>query len=284
MITFGRMNQLSITEIVQLWNRSFTGYLIPVQMTESLLLARLGKLKISPRHSVVAYKEGRAVGFVSQAIETIGGKRIAWNGGTGVVPEERGTGVGAALVAEALRVLKTEKVDMATLEAIETNTPAIRLYEKMGYHIVSPLYFYSLSKASVHAPASSTPTHRYRHTVVRGMESVPFVPTVIPWQNHPDVMTQPEVWVGTHGNEVGGYILFERRKNAEGRHQLMMFQLAVRSDAYAVEFIEQRIQAHPADHYQTFNLVASPTLCQALERVGFEKQRGQVWMHQELNA
>jgi GNAT superfamily N-acetyltransferase len=282
MITFRRMNQLSIVEIVELWNRSFTGYLIPVQMTESLLLARLGKLKISTRHSVVAYKENRAVGFVAQAIESMAGKRIAWNGGTGVVPEERGTGVGAALVAEALRVLKTESVDMATLEAIETNTPAIRLYEKMGYHIVSPLYFYALSKESVHAPASSTPTHRYRHTVAQAMETIPFVPAVTPWQNHPDVMTQPEVWLGYQGDEARGYILyilFERRKNAEGKHQLMVFQLAVRSDAYAVELIEQWIQAHPADQYQTFNLVASPTLCQALERVGFEKQRGQVWMH-----
>jgi len=45
------------------------------------------------------------------------------------------------LIEKALDLLNQQKVNIAKLEALSINQPAIKLYEKVGYIVVDTLYF-----------------------------------------------------------------------------------------------------------------------------------------------
>ena len=77
------------------------------------------------------------------------GKKIAWNGGTGVVPSFRGKGLGKSLVNAAIDMYGSEGVDVATLEAISNNDVAIGLYKQCGYQIIDELTFLQSDDPSV---------------------------------------------------------------------------------------------------------------------------------------
>ncbi|WP_054751948.1 GNAT family N-acetyltransferase [Piscibacillus salipiscarius] len=68
-------------------------------------------------------------------------KFYAWNGGTGILPEFRGTGLSHTLIEEVQAVYHEQGVNVANLEAITTNERAINLYEKHGYELIERLGF-----------------------------------------------------------------------------------------------------------------------------------------------
>lgn len=54
----------------------------------------------------------------------------------GVLPDFRRSGVGAALLSELCLYCKNNSITLLTLEVRESNTPAIGLYEKLGFEKV----------------------------------------------------------------------------------------------------------------------------------------------------
>jgi ribosomal protein S18 acetylase RimI-like enzyme len=79
----------------------------------------------SPEHSRVALtEEGEPVGFVTLAGD--------WIEQVGVVPEQRGRGLGAHLVVRSLRVMHRQGFDMAWL-CVNVDNPSRALYERLGF-------------------------------------------------------------------------------------------------------------------------------------------------------
>lgn len=60
----------------------------------------------------------------------------------GILPEYRLRGFGENLMKEALLVLKRENLEQVNLEVDEGNTPAIRLYQKLGFVPVNRIPHY----------------------------------------------------------------------------------------------------------------------------------------------
>jgi ribosomal protein S18 acetylase RimI-like enzyme len=140
-IDIKRLSDCSLTDAVNIWNEGFKGYFVDVTLTTEGYLKRLQNEGLSQSHSLIAYCEGKPAGFLLSGIRYQGETKVAWNGGTGVSPEFRKSGVGKVLVQAALDVYKTEVVALATLEAISNNAPAISLYQKFGYEVVDRLIF-----------------------------------------------------------------------------------------------------------------------------------------------
>lgn len=139
MIEIKRLHTCSFQTALDVWNKGFQGYFVDMTISLDVFMKRLSSEGISPEHSLIAFHQGTPVGFLLNAFRTVRHKKIAWNGGTGVVPTMRGKGVGKALVAAALELYHAESVNVATLEAICGNNSAIALYTNNGYQVIDEL-------------------------------------------------------------------------------------------------------------------------------------------------
>lgn len=77
------------------------------------------------RGEVVGYASFRRVGRESELL------RVA------VAPRERGRGIGRRLIENGLARLREERVTTCFLEVRPTNTPALALYERLGFARIS---------------------------------------------------------------------------------------------------------------------------------------------------
>jgi len=133
------LNQVKIEDIVQVLNESFADYIIPMQLTVEQLENKIAVENIQLALSVGIEDQGKLVGFMLHALNTIDNQLTAYNAATGVIPSHRGQGLVAEMYSWLLEQLKPLKVSKLVLEVIEGNTAAIRAYEKMGYHVARKL-------------------------------------------------------------------------------------------------------------------------------------------------
>lgn len=103
------------------------------------LLNRFGPNGIRAEHSVVAFVNDQPVGYVFIAMKVVNGKKLAWNGGTGVFPEYRGLGLAKLMMIEVYEVLNEQEVDQAYLEVVTQNSRALSAYKKGGFQIVDQM-------------------------------------------------------------------------------------------------------------------------------------------------
>ena len=149
---------LSIDELAALFNAGYEGYVVPFRVETSQLQNMIAAWHIDLARSRIAPGEG-------VALLGIRGER-GWIGGLGVVPAARRRGVGRALMDAVLDQAPPE----VTLEVIEQNEPAIRLYEDLGFERVRILEVWSLD---AEAPDPGN---------VREGEPAPVGERDLPWQ------------------------------------------------------------------------------------------------------
>lgn len=152
-IRLGRLSTCTFEQALLLRQRGFEGYHdemrkhypdfprpgVPAPGALDRLLDGFGTEGIRPEQSIVGFVDDKPVGFVFIAIRTVNGKKIAWNGGTGVFPEYRGYGLAKLMMQEATRVIQEQEVDEAFLEVVCKNAAAVKAYQKGGFQIVDQL-------------------------------------------------------------------------------------------------------------------------------------------------
>ncbi|MDW0117527.1 GNAT family N-acetyltransferase [Sporosarcina thermotolerans] len=229
-ISYKLISSLSFEKAHDLFNRGFEGYIMPMNLSLDTFVGRFGNDGLSPALSVVAYDGADPIGFVLQGIREVDGQKISWNGGTGIIPEYRGRGLGYPLMEEAEKRLNECDVSIATLEALSENKPAISLYEKCGYKIEDELLFLR-SNGVVNSQLPSLDGYEMIRIPSAQAIGSDLFPGIVPWQT--DVSGTPKIGgeavlitkngavqaaclirkKSVFGNEAEGITLFQVKEN-----------------------------------------------------------------------
>jgi len=139
---------LSQAELADLFTRGYEGYFVPIHVDEAGLRSVVDAWDIDLGRSRVALDPEPA----GVAMLALRGDR-GWIGGLGVVAAARRRGLGRALMEAVL----AEAPGVVTLEVIEANEPAIRLYEALGFERRRILEVWRLDAAVPPAEARTVP-------------------------------------------------------------------------------------------------------------------------------
>jgi len=139
-------DQFSYAELAELFTRGYEGYFVPMHLDEPTLRYMVETWDIDLSRSRVA----PGAGLANLAIR---GDR-SWIGGIGVVPEQRRSGVGRALMEAVLELAPPSVL----LEVIEANEPAIRLYESLGFEKTRVLEVWRVDAPLVDAKSAAQST------------------------------------------------------------------------------------------------------------------------------
>jgi len=160
-MTIAPAGTLPLARLAALFSAGYEGYLVPVQVDEAALSSMVAAWDIDLTRSRVALRDGEPVGVCLLGVRGARG----WIGGLGVVPAARRQGVGRALMQAVL----DQAPSLVTLEVIERNEPAIKLYEELGFARTRILEVWSL--------AAATPAAEARTVTPR-----PLGQSCLPWQ------------------------------------------------------------------------------------------------------
>jgi ribosomal protein S18 acetylase RimI-like enzyme len=138
-------DSFSDAELADLFTRGYEGYYVPVQVDDAALRFMIESWDIDLSRSRVA--EG--LGLCNLGVR---GDR-GWIGGIAVLPAARRQGIGRSLLEAVLDVAPAT----VTLEVLEQNEPAIRLYETLGFERTRILEVWSVKETPLVEARSADP-------------------------------------------------------------------------------------------------------------------------------
>ena len=118
--------------IAEIFNQAFSDYLVPIQLTEEMLLEKMRAENTMPDHSAGVFQGGNLVGFILIGIDN----GIAYNGGTGVIPDCRGQNLTRRMYDFLIPLLDQKGIRKHLLEVLTENQRAVPVYRKIGFETV----------------------------------------------------------------------------------------------------------------------------------------------------
>jgi ribosomal protein S18 acetylase RimI-like enzyme len=131
-------------ELAEIFNAGYEGYYTPFTLDEAAFRLMSTMWDDDLDASRVALVDGEPAGICKLAIR---GDR-GWIAGIGVATAHRGHGLGEELMHGVLDVARERGLREVWLEVLIQNTPAIRLYEKLGFEHVRDLEVWTLDGVS----------------------------------------------------------------------------------------------------------------------------------------
>ncbi|WP_297991908.1 GNAT family N-acetyltransferase [Anoxybacillus sp.] len=290
MLQIKRLSECTLEEAVRAWNAGFEGYYVPIQLTIESFLQRLVGEGLSPSLSIIAFHHDEPVGIVLNGIRESQGTLIAWNGGTGVVPASRKTGVGTTLMEATMDIYQEAGVELATLEVISENERAIGLYKKFGYEIVDELEYLQFQKA-VPRLLDAEP-FQVEITIPQQVSHLSFYKGQHPWQTQWQSAKDGEALLAKddQGDDVG-YAYYRRVFAVADKHEkTILFQCEAHPERNDKEHILRLLLTKmfsncPDEVVKVAANVpitySSPTYS-LLKEIGFQTTVKQVWMQKRM--
>lgn len=126
---------VSLEAFAAAFTATFEGYPVPVSVDAVWLARRARYEQHDLLNSLIAFEGAEAVGTAVLAARGARG----WVGGFGVVPRWRGRGLARRLMSELLGRARASGLRRLSLEVLQGNTAALRLYERAGMSLTRDL-------------------------------------------------------------------------------------------------------------------------------------------------
>lgn len=202
-----RLSGEDIPDLLSTINGAFADYIVPFQLNAEQLQFKMTTEDILPEYSTGVFEAGKMIACIMHGLREIDGKLVAYNAGTGVLPEWRGKGLVGKMYEHVLPFLQAQKAQQIVLEVIETNQSAIRAYEKYGFAIQRKLLCFdgTLEIGADTGTYSLQPLDHLDWELLRSFWDI--LPA---WQSAAATMNhiQPKALGAFAGEQLIGYILF----------------------------------------------------------------------------
>jgi ribosomal protein S18 acetylase RimI-like enzyme len=130
------LSQVSHPAIHAAFLRAFSDYQIPVTETLEEMAVENMQRGIDYDSSFGAFADnGELVGFLFCGVRNDAGTLRYYDGGTAIIPEWRGRGIGGLLLDTVLPDANSRGAQEFILEAIQDNIKVRKLYESRGFSI-----------------------------------------------------------------------------------------------------------------------------------------------------
>ncbi len=291
MVEIRSLSECTIEQGVEAWNKGFEGYHFDMTTKPEAFKKRMEQEGLSAELSVVAFDGEEPVGLVLNGVRESGGRRIGWNGGTGVAMGWRQKGVGMQLMEKTLEILKEQDVEVATLEAISGNKKAIELYKKLGYEIVDDLQFMKMDGA-VEKVMGLAGKYEIRKADPEEIGRLPFYRGDFPWQTQWQSVLDGEGLIALdEEGQAAGYAIYRKLTDEQGNHsRTLLYQCESASRQMARQEIVIELLNSVFENFSdaisrtavNVPVSANDVTYKVLQDIGFKKNIEQVFMKKEL--
>ncbi|OGS55519.1 MAG: hypothetical protein A3K60_05095 [Euryarchaeota archaeon RBG_19FT_COMBO_56_21] len=128
-ITIKHLQPDQLDALIDAQNDIFEDYIIRIRSSRQFFLDFMSSVGGDMRNILLALNGERIVGYINPVAD----QREGWVGGIGILREYRGRGIGSRLMDEAERELAAKGVREVSLEVIDGNARAEKLYLNLGY-------------------------------------------------------------------------------------------------------------------------------------------------------
>ncbi|PKV48936.1 ribosomal protein S18 acetylase RimI-like enzyme [Aquimarina sp. MAR_2010_214] len=127
------LEKVAFKSIIDCFLISFKNYFVEMPTDVEYYKERWDNAKVRLELSYGMFDDEKLVGFIINGIDKRNGDIIAFNTGTGVIPEYRGKKIVKSIYEYALKDLKQNGITKCALEVIKENVIAIKSYESIGF-------------------------------------------------------------------------------------------------------------------------------------------------------
>ena len=132
-MTVRTLEKIAFTSIVECFLTSFKNYFVEMPEDPEYYRERWQNAKVRYDLSYGMFDNKKLIGFIINGVDKRHGDLIAFNTGTGVIPEYRGKKIVKSIYEYALKDLERNNITKCSLEVIKENTIAIKSYESTGF-------------------------------------------------------------------------------------------------------------------------------------------------------
>lgn len=134
-MTIRSLENTPFDDIIECFLVAFKGYFVKMPTDPYYYKERWKASGVRWKWSYGMFDKERLVGFIITALDERQGELIAYNAGTGVLPEYRGRKIVKSIYRHAVPQFFSQGISKSKLEVIKENHIAIRSYESIGFRI-----------------------------------------------------------------------------------------------------------------------------------------------------
>lgn len=134
-----KLSGVSLNVLSECLHLAFADYVVPLYVSSSSLARKIKRENIELDWSVGLFDGRRLVGFILHGLGEREGEKVLYNGGTGILPDYRGSAYTRRMYEFLLPRIRQEHVEAVWLEVIEQNERALKVYQQLGFERIREL-------------------------------------------------------------------------------------------------------------------------------------------------